>query len=109
MRHEGLTEMAKIEVIVRGEDVGVVTDLFVAAGVTGYTSVAPVSGMGHHGHHQGRLMFNESAGLTMLITVVPHARTGEIVAALRELFTNHSGVVFISDTYVSRPEYFTHY
>lgn len=98
--------MAKIEVVVGGADVAVVKDVFTSAGVTGYTSVSGISGMGHHGFHEGRLMFNENASLAMLITVVPEEKVDAILAGLRALFETHSGVVFVSDTYVSRPDYF---
>jgi len=68
-----LPAMAKIEVVVDGDDVPAVRDLFLDAGATGYTAVSGVSGFGHHGHHQGRLLFNDRASLSMLITVVPIA------------------------------------
>jgi nitrogen regulatory protein PII len=99
--------MTKVEVIVGAEDAPVVRDLFTSAGVTGYTTVSGVSGMGHAGHHQGRLLFNDRAGLAMLITVLPDDHVDAILAGLRELFTAHSGVMFVTDTYVSRPDYFT--
>lgn len=107
MTRPGLVKMTKVEVIVGAEDAPVVRDLFTAAGVTGYTSVTGVSGMGHGGAHEGRLLFNDRAGLAMLITVLPDDRVDPILAGLRELFATHSGVVFVTDTYVSRPDYFT--
>ena len=48
-----LPAMAKIEVVVDGDDVPAVRDLFLDAGATGYTAVSGVSGFGHGGHHQG--------------------------------------------------------
>ncbi|HSL56467.1 MAG TPA: hypothetical protein VK866_01365 [Acidimicrobiales bacterium] len=107
MTHPGLKKMTKVEVVVGAEDAAVVRDLFTAAGVTGYTTVSGVSGMGHGGAREGRLLFNDRAGLAMLITVLPADRVDAILAGLSELFATHSGVVFVSDTYVSRPEHFT--
>ena len=101
-----LARMQKLEVVVGGEDVAVVREIFSQAGVTGWTSVSNVSGLGHDGFHQGRLLFNERAALSLLITVVPEERIGALVAGLRALFEDRPGVMFVSETRVSRPEYF---
>lgn len=106
MNELGLTRMAKIEVVVRGEDVDVVRDLLHASAVSGWTSLSGVSGFGHHGSHEGRLLFNERAGLVMVIAVLPHDRADTVVTGLRALFTDRPGVMFVSDTWVSRPDYF---
>jgi nitrogen regulatory protein PII len=106
MTREGLTPMTKIEVVVSGEDAGAVREQFAAAGVRGYTGLSGVSGLGHHGYHQGRLLFNDQATLELLITVVPDAKVGALLAGLRPLLEERSGVMFVSETYVSRPEYF---
>jgi len=74
--------------------------------VTGYTSLSGVSGFGHHGYHQGRLLFNETDTLALLIAVMPDDRADAVLAGLRELFEDRSGVMSVSDTYVSRPDYF---
>ena len=101
-----LARMQKLEVVVGGEDVPVVRELFAQAGVTGWTSVSNVSGLGHDGFHQGRLLFNERSALSLLITVVPEERIGALVAGLRVLLQERPGVMFVSETRVSRPEYF---
>jgi nitrogen regulatory protein PII len=98
--------MTKVEVVVAGDDATTVLQVFEAARATGWTSVSNVSGLGHHGVHQGALLFNERAALQLLITVVPDERADALVAGLRELFTERSGVMFVSEVYVSRPEYF---
>jgi nitrogen regulatory protein PII len=102
-----LTAMAKIEVVVDGDDVPVVRDLFLDAGATGYTAVSGVSGLGHHGHHQGRLLFNDRASLSMLITVVPIERADGLIVGIRRLLDDRHGVLFVSEVHVSRPDYFT--
>ena len=106
MSREGLTRMTKVEVVVGGDDVQTVQAVFEAARATGWTSVSNVSGLGHGGLHQGGLLFNERDALSLLITVVPDERADALIAGLRELLTDRSGVMFVSDTYVSRPEYF---
>jgi len=103
----GLTKMTKIEVVVPGEYAAAVRDQFSGAGTTGFTSVSGVSGLGHGGYHQGRLLFNQQAALEMLITVVPEAKAEALVAGLRRLLDDSPGVMFVTDTYVSRPEYFS--
>lgn len=107
MSWQGLTPMAKIEVVVGGEQVPAVRELFLESGATGYTAVAGVSGFGHHGYHEGRLFFNDRASLSMLITVVPMERVEPLVAGVRRFLEDHPGVVFVSETQVSRPHYFS--
>ncbi len=106
MSRDGLTKMTKIEVVVTGGEVPAVRDLFGSAGATGYTSLSGVSGLGHHGYHQGGLLFNEHDTLALLITVVPDDRAEGLLEGLRALLEASSGVMFVSDTYVSRADYF---
>ncbi len=106
MNWKELTTMVKIEVIVDGGLVPAIRDLFLQVGATGYTGVPGVSGFGHHGYHQGRLLFNDRASLSMLITVVPEDKINSLVAGIRRLLEDNHGVFFLSETYVSRPEYF---
>lgn len=106
MSYDGLTKMTKVEVVVSGADATAVRDLFKASGATGFTSLSGVSGLGHDGYHQGRLLFNEQAALELLITVVPQESVDALLTGLRTLLEESSGVMFVSDTYVSRPEYF---
>ncbi len=94
------------QVVISGEDVAVAADLFSEAGARGFTAVANVSGLGHSGHHQGRLLFNQRDALTLLTVVLPADRAGALVEGLRSLLVNRSGVMLVSDTWVSRPEYF---
>ena len=107
MNRDRLTKMAKIEVVVAGATAPAVRELFKTISATGFTSVSGVSGLGHHGYHQGRLLFNEQATLEMLITVVPDEKVEAILAGLRPLLEASSGVMFLTDTFVSRPEYFS--
>ena len=102
-----LTKMTKVEVVVAGTDAAAVRDLIGAVGATGFTSLSGVSGLGHHGYHQGRLLFNQQATLELIITVVPEDKADALLAGLRPLLDASSGVMFVTETYVSRPEYFS--
>ena len=52
-------------------------------------------------------MFNDHTGPTMMVAVLPDAVLDGVLAGMREFFETHAGVMFVSETYVSRPEYFT--
>lgn len=106
MTYTGLTKMTKIEIVVTGDDAPAVRELFRNADVTGFTSVSGVSGLGHHGYRQGRLLFNQQASLELLITVVPEGKVEALLAGLRPFLDASPGVLFVSETYVSRAEYF---
>jgi nitrogen regulatory protein PII len=104
---DALSPMTKIEVVVTGSDVAAVGDVLTTCGATGYTVLSGVSGLGHHGFHQGRLHFYDRDTLRMVLTVVPDDRADPVIDAIRALLADRPGVLFVSDTYVSRPEYFT--
>ena len=103
----GLAKMTKIEVVVSGGDAPAVRELIRSVGATGFTSLSGVSGLGHGGYHQGRLLFNQQAALELLITVVPETKVEALLAGLRPLLDASSGVMFVTETYVSRPDYFS--
>ena len=107
MTAPALTRMTKIEVVVSGTDAPAVRDLIQSVGATGYTSLSGVSGLGHHGYHQGRLLFNQQAALELIITVVPQEKADALLAGLRPLLDASSGVMFVTETFVSRPDYFS--
>lgn len=107
MNSTSLTRMIKIEVVVSGSEAPAVRELIQSIGATGYTSLSGVSGLGHGGYHQGRLLFNQQAALELIITVVPESRTEALLAGLRPLLDASSGVMFVTETFVSRPEYFS--
>ena len=103
---DALTKMTRIETVIPGRDAPAVRELITSAGATGYTAVSGVSGIGHHGPHSGALLFNEYDTLTMLITVLPPDKAPELIGAIRQLLEGGPGVMFVADTFVSRPEYF---
>lgn len=98
--------MTKIEVVVSGEDVPLLAELFSEVGATGFTAVSNVSGLGHSGYHQGKLLFNDRNALALLTVVLLPERASALLNGLRPLMAHRSGVVLVSDTWVSRPEYF---
>jgi len=105
----GLTlhPMKEIRIIIPGDHLSFVTDLLDQVKATGYTIIHNVSGKGHHGFHTAHPMFNETESLVMLMTVVSQDRVDPILAGLRPLFDRYTGVMFVSDVAVSRPEYFS--
>ena len=102
-----LTKMTKVEIVVSGSDALPVRELIRGVGATGFTSLSGVSGLGHHGYRQGRLLFNQQAALELIITVVPEEKTEALLAGLRPLLDASSGVMFVTETFVSRPDYFS--
>ena len=99
--------MKKIEVIVAGEHEAMVTDLMKEANVTGFTLFRNVSGMGHNGFHEGKLLFNDMAGLVMFLAVGPEEIITKIALGMKTLFEKNSGVMFVSDVSVARLDYFS--
>jgi len=106
MSDASLVAMKKVEIIMHGEDLHLVEHLLVKAKVSGFTLVPNVSGRGHHGIHEGHLLFNDMHTLDMLFAVVPESLVETILAGLGTLFDRHSGVVFVSDVWVTRKHYF---
>jgi len=98
--------LKKIEIIVRGDRLAFVSDLLGTSGCTGYTLVRDVAGMGHHGFHEGRLLFNDQASLVMFLAVAGEDSIRRIAAGLKPLFQKSTGVMFVSDTTVVRLEHF---
>jgi len=105
----GLTlhPMKEIKIIFEGEHTAFVGDLLEKVGATGYTVISNISGKGHHGFHEGHLMFNDTASQVLVFTVVPEEMVEPILAGLGPLFNRHSGAMFVSDVAVSRRERFT--
>lgn len=101
-----LHPMKEIKIVVQGEHVKIVTDLLDRVRATGYTMIHNVSGKGHHGFHEGHLMFNDVSSQVVVFTVVPEEKIEPILAGLGPLFNKHSGTMFVSDVAVSRREHF---
>jgi len=101
-----LTRMTKIEIVVHGDDLAAVRDLLRVAGVAGFTVVSGVGGLGHTGYHRGSLLFNELDAQDLLIAVAHDDIAETVIAGVRELLSERPGVMFVSETWVSRPEYF---
>lgn len=101
-----LTPMTRVETIAPAGIGPALHELIRAAGATGYTTIGAVSGLGHSGPHNGPRLFNDRDSLSMTITVLPPTKAPALIEAIRALLDRHSGVVFVSETLVSRPDYF---
>lgn len=102
-----LHEMKKIEVIVSGENEGLISDILNSANVSGFTLLRNVSGKGHSGFHEGKLLFNDKAVLVMFIAVAPQEAIEAIAMKMKSLLIENSGVMFVSDVSVARLDYFS--
>ncbi len=102
MNKVNFSSVKKLEIILSGEHQAFATDLLDHAGVTGYTIINNLSGKGRHGFHEGHLMFNEEDVLIMIIAVVPEELVEPILDGLEPFYSEHSGVVFLSDIQVTR-------
>lgn len=98
--------LKKIEIIVRGEKKAFVADLLNSSGATGYTLIRDVAGMGHHGFHEGRLLFNDQASLIMFIAVASDETIRRVASGLKPLFEKSTGVMFVTEAHVVRLEHF---
>jgi len=105
MLADHMTPMKKVEIVVSGEHAGDVRDLLADYG-SGFTQIAPVSGRGHHGYHEGRLLFNDASAQTMIVTVVQSAELEPLLEGLLPLLERRSGVAWVSDVAVARAAYF---
>lgn len=102
-----LHPMKKVEIIVYGEYEQMVASMMKEAKLQGYTLLRNVSGLGHHGFHEGKQFFNDKATLVMFIAVAPQNAISTIAFGLKELFKENSGVMFVSDVSVARVDYFS--
>ena len=100
-----LHPMKEIRIIIQGEHLKFATDLLDDK-ATGYTIIHNVSGKGHHGFHEGHLLFDDTSSQVIVFTVVPEERIEPILAGLTPLFNKHSGAMFVSDVAVTRREHF---
>jgi nitrogen regulatory protein PII len=97
----------KIEIIVAGEKQAFVEDLLQQCGTRGYTIIHDISGLGEHGYHEGRLMFNDQDSLVMFLVVADESVIASVAEGLLPLFEEQSGVMFVTNARVARPEKFT--
>jgi len=102
-----LHPMKKIEIIVSGENEQLITTMMNEANLSGFTLLRNVSGKGHHGFHEGKLLFNDKATLVMFIAVASEEAIAIIALGMKTLFQKNAGVMFVSDVYVARLDYFS--
>ncbi|MCL5272451.1 MAG: DUF190 domain-containing protein [Gammaproteobacteria bacterium] len=102
-----LYPMKKIEVIVPGEHEQIIAEMMNEANLSGFTLLSNISGKGHHGFHEGKLLFNDKASLVMFIAVATEEAIATIALGMKTLFQKKSGVMFVSDVNVARLDYFS--
>ena len=102
MNNKKFNQLKKLEIILEGEYQTFAADLLDRIGVKGYTILNNLSGKGSHGFHDGHVMFNEDDVLIMIIAAVPEALVEPILQGFAPFYSEHSGVVFISDIQVTR-------
>jgi len=102
-----LHPMKKIEVIVSGENENMIAQMMEQADVQGFTLLRNISGKGHHGFREGKVLFNDKATLVMFIAVAPEESIATIALGMKTLFQKNSGVLFVSDVSVARVDYFS--
>lgn len=102
-----LHPMKKIEIIVLGEYEKMVADLLEQCHISGFTLIRNVSGKGHTGFHEGNLLFNDKSTQVLFMAVANEKAIASIASKMRAIFENQSGVLFVSDVYVSRVHYFS--
>lgn len=95
-------KLQKIEIIVEGKEQQFVLNLLRQAGSTGYTIIRDISGLGEHGFHEGRLLFNEQSQLMLIMTIADQEAVEKIADALLPLFEKQLGIMVISDVQVGR-------
>jgi nitrogen regulatory protein PII len=100
-----LHPMKEIKIIIDGEHIHFVTDVLDRIKASGYTVFNNLSGKGHHGYHEGHLMFNDTNSLQMILTVVPEEKLDPILSGIKPLLEHHSGVLFVLDVGVLRPDH----
>jgi nitrogen regulatory protein PII len=98
--------LKKIEIIVKGDKQQFVSDLLENSGATGFTLIKDISGKGHHGFHEGRLLYNDTASLVMFMAVASDDTIRKVASGLKPLFEKASGVMFVSEAHVVRLEHF---
>ncbi len=101
-----LHPMKKIEVIVAGEHEHIISAMMEEANVSGFTLIRNISGKGHNGFHEGKILFNDKASLVMFMAVASEEVIATIALGMKTLFQNNSGVMFVSDVAVARISYF---
>ena len=102
MNNNKFNQLKKLEIILEGEYQTFAADLLDRIGVKGYTILNNLSGKGSHGFHDGHVMFNEDDVLIMIIAAVPEEIVNSILEGLEPFYSEHSGVVFVSDIQVTR-------
>ena len=101
-----LHPMKELKIIIEGEHVHFITGVLDRIKASGYTVFNNLSGKGHHGYHEGHLLFNDTSSLQMVLTVVPEEKLNPILSGIKPVLGRHSGNLFVLDVSVLRPDHF---
>lgn len=101
-----LHAMRKLEAVVHAEDRSLVENALRDAGLSGWSMIRDVAGMGHTGFHQGRTVFSDETGLVMFVGVGTAAIVARATDSLAGVFEHRPGVLFVSQVEVMRSNYF---
>ena len=107
MKDVKLHSMKEIKIIIEGEHVHFVTNILDQIKASGYTIFNELSGKGHHGYHQGHLLYNDSSSLQMIVTVVPLEKLDIFISGMKPILDRHPAHFYISDVEVLRPELYS--
>jgi len=98
--------MKEVEIIVEGKHVHFITAVLDNIKASGYTVFNDLSGKGHAGYHRGRLLYNETSSLQMILTVIPKEKLESVLAGIKPVLERYSVHLFVLDVDVLRPDHF---
>ncbi len=93
-----LKDMKKVEIITNGEHLPHIKRLMEKVDIKAYTIFHNLEGRGHHGYHEGQLLFNEDDALVLFMTVVTEEKAQSLVEGLEPFFEKNSGLMLVNDT-----------
>jgi PII-like signaling protein len=95
----------KVEIVVERARAPAIIERIEALGATGHTVIPDVQGSGRHGPRgRSEVLDVYRSALIIVITTEPMAR--RILDEVHGLLRNYTGIVYMSDVEVLRPEHF---
>lgn len=98
--------MKKVEMVVDSAAVDRVVEAIEAAGATGYTIVPNVSGKGNRGMRSASDEIFDEAANVLVIVVTREPVANRIVESVVKILKSYSGIVYVVDVTVVRPDHF---
>ncbi|MEW6652868.1 MAG: DUF190 domain-containing protein [Bacteroidota bacterium] len=88
--------MKKLEIIIESVELNNLTTIIEKIGVSGYTLIKDVAGMGKHGKSVSTSLVDVGE-YYLLIIVDNDSIINQVIEKIKPLFKNYSGVMFLSD------------